>query len=531
MLLKNHRAIALDRIVLVSEDARLRERLDQQQIKDLADLYREDVKVDPIEVLLIQTGDPSQNQYALLDGHHRFEAIKSLKLIRRDAVVEARIDTSITVTEDTLDTATVKNYIQLKQASFNCKQGIKPKTSDRKNTAIALTLRGVSLDDIAATALASRSQIHRWTADIARKKKREKIEIARASVTVGSTAVQAAETANLSRSTVERIKSQEKEARALKGDGVIDHETALQSVSKVPHGTFDTLSSGMPTIRLQQSASPKKQTLTQLPLQFMAVDSEQSKKFSISEYRRQVVTLTSQEQLDIIYETIKALSVDAEVEEQMSGTIISLITSRFKSIKKTIKGGGYALVAQNLTKELEESRKAAAAFSAQAREQKQKVENLDEQLKKRTSFCSYSCQYTKDRLQREAKKTAHGLLSQILKYTESGLENRKAKTVPTLQLLFNKLKEQGNEEAVTLFTRQTITDWTFSLVSYLEWAMDVGIMTSEVGEYIGKIEIIIASSKIKVKELSDRTAALKGRASQFKGNKSKITPLRRSAHA
>lgn len=507
------KAIPLNKIEIVSQDLQLREKLNKEQIRELANLYGAGVKVDPIEVLLIQTGDPSQNRFLILDGHHRYEALKSLNLVKKNQLIEANIDTALSVTEDTFDTPAVKNYIQLRQAFFNCKHGCKPTPSERKTTAIALAARGVSLDKIADTRLASRTQIHRWTAVIAKTMKLADNERVNLLLKEGGSTRKVAEKSDRSRATVLRIAKKATSDDSSSSLPASRHIDGAEGGIKCPNGTFDTSNPADEKEDLSTQSAPSHSGEPSTPQPLLRIV-EGPPKFIMPDFIKTLKNLANHQKIEIIYETINSLPQTQQVEDDVLVTIVGLLSAKFRSIDQKLKGES-VIHTHQLQQELQATRETAAAFSSQAKEFKNEGDKKEEELNSRKHFCKFSCQYTKDRLQHEAKKTVHGLYSQLLKYSGSGQDNRRAKTVPELQLLFNKLKEEGHHDAVAQFTRQTIIDWSFSITSYLEWAFDVGILTDDLRVYLDKVELLLSSSKIRVKDLNSRISAIRNNTVHF----------------
>ncbi len=133
--------------------------------------YESGRTVAPIEVLLIQSGDPRSSIYLILEGLHRYEALKRLKA----PDVLANVHTAPSYTVSDLEDRKVRGEILELSCPYNSNSAMPLTTKDRMAAAEELNELGYADERIAEALCAGVRTIRRWLEEM-KKENKQKIK-------------------------------------------------------------------------------------------------------------------------------------------------------------------------------------------------------------------------------------------------------------------------------------------------------------------------------------------------------------------
>ena len=125
--------------------------------------------VAPIEVLLIQTGDPKSSIYLILEGLHRYEALKRLKTSEVLANVHTRPAYALSDLED----RKVRGEILEMSCPYNAKSPMPLTLKERMAAAKELSELGYTDEKISEALGVGERSIRRWLEEMKKEKKQK----------------------------------------------------------------------------------------------------------------------------------------------------------------------------------------------------------------------------------------------------------------------------------------------------------------------------------------------------------------------
>ena len=223
------RNIPLKHIIL---DQRTNSRTENSEtrIEFFYDLYKNDPNhgIDPIEVLLIQTGDPKTIQYLVIEGVHRFTALS--RLSAKEAM--ASIHTEPFMTIDDLENRKLRAKILYLSCKYNSRSNLPLSLQCRLRDAKELYENNYMPEEIAEALSVSTTTAYRWIEQIKGKEKVEQErqikqlqkEKAEKLIEEGQSIKQTAKDTGLDKRTVKKIKTDgETNRQQTDGGGTYSH--------------------------------------------------------------------------------------------------------------------------------------------------------------------------------------------------------------------------------------------------------------------------------------------------------------------
>jgi transposase len=211
--------------VIVDQRTNSRTETCESRIDFFYDLYKNDRDhgIDPIEVLLIQTGDPKTIKYLVIEGVHRFTALSRMGAKE----VSASIHTKPFITFDDLENRKTRAKILYLSCKYNSRSNLPLSLKCRLRDLKELYENNYTPEEISEALSVSSTTTYRWIDEI---KGREKVEQERQIkqaqreraeklLKEGKSTRQAARESGLHRWTIRRIKNDTETTRQESGGG------------------------------------------------------------------------------------------------------------------------------------------------------------------------------------------------------------------------------------------------------------------------------------------------------------------------
>lgn len=457
----NHRQVPIHSVIAI-DGSHPRVEIDSQRVEYFKSLYEEcTVCLPPVEVLLIQSGIPGREEYAIEDGMHRFLAQKMLKQKKIEVQVNMNITTAITEK----DSAALKRYLLMRSAEHNVKHlGLPLSQEDRKATVKMLYRYGSTPDEIVALRLASRPTIYRWLESEIEAKRQSRVEAVMKLVHTGANQSVIARAADIPRTTVQRIMKKNIHQDALLKS--LTETSGSYCGEAVESFEYESVDDELECLEKGKDAMRRKDS----PLL-----NEKAKSAARRNDAQDFSTGIDEDLLAEIYRKVAMLCATPEVEHEIKFSLLPLLTSRYEGINKILNDGGYADELREVTQENERLRVVLRQSNQEILKRDEMIDKLRREMSSRTEHCKYDCVYTGERLKEEFCK--------IMKYM-----------IDTIDKLI-KLSPRIGTAGVELLRALTL-DQLFRAVSVVEWMDDNGLTDCKTREYFVSLQRLITDSEV-----------------------------------
>src|SRR5271157_5755330 len=326
--------------VLIIDGTSPRTKIDNSRIAFFRDIYsqkKEDLifEIPPVEVSLVQTGDPGKEVFALEDGVHRLLAQKEIKLKK----IKARIRTDISISETELNSYEIKKHLLMKACESNASHGMSLSNEERKNAVQKMNIYGCTSAEIIATGIAGKATVYRWLQSEVKEKKVKVIyeriskkEQVRTLLVQGASLKKIIDETGVPRTTARRMIS-EVTKKDPKGNEQV--ATSIAENNGQPHkwksieelsNTFDTKENESEGKNMADASTPS--------------------------VERPLVSESAQKSINEIYDSIRLLEVNDAIDHEIKITVLPLLAKKFPGVAGIIKDGSYAIEMEALHYEL-----------------------------------------------------------------------------------------------------------------------------------------------------------------------------------
>lgn len=346
--------------------------------------------VAPIEVLLIQTGDPRSSIYLILEGLHRYEALKRLKTSEVLANVHTRPAYALSDLED----RKVRGEILEMSCPYNAKSPMPLTLEERMAAAKELSELGYTDEKISEALGVGERSIRRWLEEMKKEKKQklkeEIIDRLRKGESVNELARQ--------------YKSQLSELTIMNWKKEAD-ETSAGGVKKWPHGQNYTPSEKDVTLRLPKPLFPGRDLLPEL---------DPRKKSSAPGMQTDELTEAKQEEITTkltkICDVLRSLEWFDDADDLVIVHLLPILDSKSERMKKVISTGGYAFLYEEIKGLYDEEHSLHKVSNEESVKKDETIKQLEQDLARRQEECKHECEYSKDWLKAEYDRSVEYLL-------------------------------------------------------------------------------------------------------------------------
>ncbi len=475
--------------VVIIDGTSPRTKIDNTRIAFFRDIYsqrEEDLafEIPPVDVSLVQTGEPGKEVFALEDGLHRLLAQKEIKMKK----IKARIRADVSISEAELSSHEVKKHLLMKACESNARHGMPLSHEERKDAVQKMTIYGCTNSEIIATGIASKATVYRWLQSAIKERKEnamyervDKKEQVKTLLMQGASIKKITGETGLPRTTVRRM------IREVAKKELNSNEQAQGYMA----GSI-TENNGQPykwmSIDEQAKSVPALNTgLTEAGTCITDNGGQATAPDSCKLNEHVLISESTKTRINEIYDAIRLTEVNYATDHEIKTTVLPLLAQKFPAVAKVIRDGGYAMELEALHYEL---RAAKDELQIQRKELLKKNDLLhqrEEQLKKRTEVCNYQCEFTTERLRQEFQKYVNFMVTHI---------NEHVQVIPHVS------KNDGD------IIRQLTANGIFALLSVLEWGDDNGLTSLHTKEAFEELKDNVTGMDMNNKNINSRMSVL-----------------------
>ncbi len=417
--------------IILDQRTNSRTETSESRIEFFYDLYKNDPNhgIDPIEVLLIQTGDPKTVQYLIIEGVHRFTALS--RLSAKEA--RASIHTEPFMTIDDLENRKLRANILYLSCKYNSRSNLPLSLHCRLRDAKELYENNYMPEEIAEALSVSATTAYRWieqikgkeTVEQERQIKQSQKEKAEKLLEEGKSTRQIIRETGLSCHTVKKIKDG-KETVIERNDGGVAlshmgkcytpdtfsnilHQDA-QHISGINNKNGSNKGNGDQPSQLLSLKDP----IGELP--FGAVSAVVAGPRELTESDKERV-------LDMfakIYDFIRTCPWFPEIDKYALSDILSILASKSENLRKAIKDDGFKKLYERARTLNDERLKEINAAGKTIRSKEDTIKQLNDELDMRKKYCKSDCEFSREKHREEIERSI-GYLLETLNTLKTGV--------------------------------------------------------------------------------------------------------------
>lgn len=463
--------VSVDSVVII-EGTSPRMEIDKARVAFFMDIYcrKEDPVFDvpPIDVLLVQTGEPGKEIFALEDGVHRLLAQKQIKFKK----IKARIRADVSISEAELSSCEVKKLLLMKACESNARHGMPLSNEERKDAVRKMAGYGCSNSEIIQTGIAGKATVYRWLQNEVNERRERAVdertakkELIMTLLKQGATVKKITAATGVPRTTVRRMICEAAKRENTYEDG--DNCDVASSIAENSGQPLKWMPADGMSIAASGADMPKQQQWK----------SAENKQFDEA----------SRERMNEIYDEIRSLEVNDATDHEIKIAILPLLAQKFPGVSKIIRDSGYAAEMEALNYELRAAKDELQMKRMELLEKNDLLQKKEEQLRKRTEICNYQCEFTMERLRREFEKYVNFMVTHI---------NEHILVIPQVSA--------GDGSIIKQLTVNSI----FSLLSVLEWGDDNGLSSPVTKEKFEEFKYGMAGMDMINKKIMSRISLL-----------------------
>ncbi len=423
------RNIPLKHIIL---DQRTNSRTENSEtrIEFFYDLYKNDPNhgIDPIEVLLIQTGDPKTIQYLVIEGVHRFTALS--RLSAKEAM--ASIHTEPFMTIDDLENRKLRAKILYLSCKYNSRSNLPLSLHCRRRDAEELHENNYTIEQIAEALSVSKSTAHRWIeqnkakeqVDQERQIRQSQREKAEKLLEDGKSIRQAAKETGLNERTVKKIQIDKETTKQKDDEGdVFSHMGKYitpDTFSNILHKDAQDVSG------INNSGGNKGNGEHPSNLLCLNDPIDELPFGDVSAVVAGPCDLTGADKervLDIfakIYDFIRTCPWFPEIDKYVLSDILSILSSKSENLHQAIKDGGFKKLYERARTLNDERLKEINEAGRTIRSREDVIKQLNDELDMRKKYCKSDCEFSREKHREEIERSI-GYLLETLNTLKSGV--------------------------------------------------------------------------------------------------------------
>ena len=426
-----------------------RQQIIEDRVLFFLDLFKNDSvrTVAPIEVLLIQAGDPKSSIYLILEGLHRYEALKRLKA--SDVLANVHTEPAYTVSD--LEDRKVRGEILELSCPYNANSPMPLTTKERMAAAKQLNELGICDERISKALCTCVRSIERWLEEMRREKKQR-----------------------LKEEVVERLKNGESVNRvALEYQDIITERTIITwkkeasmpdvgGVKKTTHvGNFTPLAKVIPL----KPFTPLFSGRDPLPAISLCKNSSDSKDTTdmTEEMQDEIIS-----KLTKICDVLRSLEWFDDADDLVIVHFLPILERKSEKLKRIISSGGYALLYEEIKGLYDEEHSLHKKSNEESVKKDELIRCLEQDLNRRQEECKRDCEYSRDWLKDELDRSMEYLLDNLEVLKDALLEGH---------ILDIKKKPIDLPKEAKPAINQLALNAAYVAISHFEWAKLHGIST------------------------------------------------------
>ncbi len=442
-----------------------RQEIIEDRVLFFLDLFKnEDGRtVSPIEVLLIQAGDPRSSIYLILEGLHRYEALKRLKT--SDVLANVHTEPSYTVSD--LEDRKVRGEILELSCPYNAKSPLPLTLKERMAAAKELNEIGYSDERIAKALCAGERSIWRWLEEIKREKKQE-----------------------IKKDVLDRLKKGESVNRlALEYQDDITERTIISwkkeastpdvgGVKKSPHGENFTPPAKIVVLKPFKPLFTGRDPLPALSLCKNSSDPKETTDLA-AEKQDEIISKVTK-----ICDVLRSLEWFDDADDLIIVHLLPILERKSEKLKKVISTGGYALLYEEVKGLYDEEHSLHRKSNEESVKKDEIIVQLQQHLDRRQKECKHDCEYSREWLKDEFDRSVEYLLTN-LDVIKGALQEG--------HVLDVKKKPINVPKEAAPAINQLALNAAYVAISHFEWAKLHGISTANMPKHFSRFLRVIES--------------------------------------
>ena len=433
------------------EETNPRQELVKDRISFFQELFQDpDHSVPPLEVLLVQGGDPQSAIYVILDGHHRYEALAGIKA--SDVFCNVHTEPGYTLS-DIEDKKVIGSILEM-SCIYNVNSPL-PLTREERIVACK-TFKDLRYthERIARALSVPLRTVERWLEETNRQNKEQLrttiLEELRNGVKVNELVRKYK--GDVSEFSIMRWKKED--AKRMKKEGG----------RKPPNGGFLPPSTNGETPTPPKPLFPGKDPIPGLKVGDGIPSIEDGSPLDDQQQDEIISKLVK------IYDVIRTTEWFEDADDYIITNLLPLLSEKSAKLKAVLSIGGYEVLYEEMESKFEDEKKKHAETIATSLERQALIEALQGELKDRRQNCKHDCTHSKEWVRKELRQSlgCHlrtlGLLRDALLEGQITNPAKKVIHVPA--------------EARQLVT-QLAMNAAYLAISHFEWAKLHGVHSTE----------------------------------------------------
>jgi hypothetical protein len=372
-----------------------RQELTEDRVLFFVELFKSDADrvVAPIEVLLIQTGDPKSSIYLILEGLHRFEALKRVHVT--DVLANVHMEPAYTLSD--LEDRRVRGKILEMSCPYNAKSPMPLTLKERMAAAKELSEQGFSEERISMALCAGTRSIRRWLEEM-KKEKRQKLKD----------------------EIIDRLRNGEPVNRlAREFQGSLTEMTIMNwkkeagiqatgGVKKWPSGQNFTPPERGAILKPPKPLFPGRDPLPDLSLCKNSSDHEIKSEKLTEEGQEEIIS-----KLTKICDVLRSLEWFEDADDLVIVHLLPILDKKSEKMKKVISTDGYSLLYEEIKSLYDEEHSLHKKSNEESVKKDDMIRQLEQDLARRQVECKRECEHSREWLKDEFDRSMEYLLANL----------------------------------------------------------------------------------------------------------------------
>lgn len=439
-----------------------RQSIVEERVDFFMELYSDNTgrTIAPIEVLLIQAGDPRNSIYLILEGLHRYEALKRLKA----SEILANVHTDPAYTVSDLEDRRVRGAILELACPYNSNSAMPLTKKERMDVALELNEVGYSDERIAVALCVTDRSIRRWLEEMKKEKKQkikdEVVDRLKKGESVNSVALEFQDI--LTERTIINWKKEVSVPDTGGGEKMDNCPKFHPPAKSVPLRPLFTSQDPLPSLSLCENSSDSRNTTDMT-----------------DEKQEEIIS-----KLTKICDVLRALEWFDDADDLVIVHLLPILERKSEKLKKVISTGGYALHYEEIKGLYDEEHILHKKSNEESVRKDEIIRDLAQDLNRRREECKRDCEHSRDWLKEELDRSMEYLMDNLETLKDALLEGQ----IPDI-----KKKPISLPKEATPAINQLALNATYVAISHFEWAKLHGINTTKMTRHLLQFIKVIES--------------------------------------
>jgi Homeodomain-like domain len=368
------------------EETNPRQDIVQDRVSFFQELFQDtDHSVPPLEVLLVQGGDPKSAIYVILDGIHRYEALRGTKA----SEVLCNVHTEPAYTLSDIEEKKVIGAILEMSCIYNVNSPL-PLTRDER---IAAAMRFKDLkythERISKALSVPLRTVYRWLEDTNREHKEQLKTVILEELGNGAKINEL----------VRKYKGKISEFTIMRWKKEVGKGVKREGGRKLPNGMFLPPSTGRVPLTPPEPLFSGKDPIPGLKVG-AGVPGIGDESHLDDRQREEIIS-----KLVKIYDVIRTSEWFGDADDYVITNLLPLLSEKSAKLKAVLSIGGYGVLYEEMESVFEDEKKKHAETTATSLERQALIEDLQGELRDRRQNCRHDCSHSKEWVRKELRQS------------------------------------------------------------------------------------------------------------------------------